>query len=602
MSTADAATHDPEAQAAAWDLSTLVDGQGQAGVELILDDASARTSRFEADHAGRVGELDADGLTAAMRELAVIRELIQRASVYAELSLATDTGDEQRGRLAQRVKERRTALETQLVFFGIEWMALSSEHADRLLEQAGEGLEFAAQHLRTLRRRGPYTLDPARERLLAERSVTGQLAWQRLFDELAGGVRVELDGEQVPYPVAYNQLSDADGDRRRAAMDAMAAGMVPGLRTRAYVFNTLLHDKAVEDRLRGYPTWLTSRNIENQLEDADVQVLIDAVRGRYDLAQRWFRLKARLLGKEILADHDVMAPLPADGTTFSYGQARELVVGAYADFSPELGAIARRFFDEGWIDAPIRPHKMGGAFQETGGPDHHPYVLVNYTGRRYDVTALAHELGHGIHDVLAAAAGVFHQHPPMPIAETASTFGEMLLLQRMLAVAGSDRERLSLLAAAVDQSLLTVFQQVAFNQFEERVHTARRTEGELSTERIGELFLETSGEMRGDAVALHPGMECFWSMIPHFFQWPGYVYAYAYGNLLSLALFARYRQMGGDFVPGYVAFLKAGGSRTPAELGALAGVELSDPSFWAAGLDLIEAQIGEVERLAPAGG
>jgi oligoendopeptidase F len=297
-----------------------------------------------------------------------------------------------------------------------------------------------------------------------------------------------------------------------------------------------------------------------------------------------------------------MAPLPADGTTFSYGDARELVVGAYADFSPELGVIARRFFDESWIDAPIRPHKMGGAFCETGGPHRHPYVLVNYTGRRYDLAALAHELGHGIHDVLSAPAGVLHQHPPLPIAETASTFGEMLLLERMLAAAGSDRERLSLLAAAVDQSLLTVFLQVAFNQFEDRVHTARRTQGELSTERICELFLEATGEMRGDAVERHPGMDRFWSMIPHFFQWPGYVYAYAYGNLLSLALFARYRQVGAGFVPGYVEFLSAGGSRPPAELGAIAGVDLGDPSFWAAGLDLIEEQIRAVEALAPGAG
>lgn len=592
-----AAVADPEALAAEWDLSPLVDGRGEQGVDAILADAAARTSAFADAYAERVAKLDAAGLTAAMRELGVIRELIQRASVYAQLRLATDTGDEERSRLAQRVKEQTTELETQLVFFGIEWRSLEDEHAERLLEQAGAELDFASQHLRVQRRRGPYTLGPAEERLITQRAVTGQQAWERLFEELAGGVEVELDGEQAPFAVAYNQLSDADADKRRAALDAMDVAMRPGLRTRAYVFNTLLHDKGVEDRLRGYPSWLSSRNIDNQLEDAAVQALIDAVRGRYELAQRWFRVKARLLGKQKLPESDLLAPVFADPTPISYGEARELVVGAYGDFSTEFGQVARRFFDESWIDAPIRPHKMGGAFCETGGPHGHPYVLVNYTGRRYDMSALAHELGHGIHDVLSAPAGVFHQHPPTPIAETASTFGELLLLERLLGAATSDRERLSLLATSVDQSLLTVFIQVFYNQFEQRVHTARQSEGELSTERISQLFRETSNEMAGDALEPHPAMDNFWSMVPHFFLWPGYVYAYAYGNLLSLSLFAHYQRMGSDFVPSFVEFLAAGGSLAPAELGRIVGVDLSDPGFWASGLDLIEVQIRTVEEL-----
>jgi len=591
------ALSDPEALAAEWDLSPLVNGHDDAGVDLLLDDAAARTTRFAETYAGRLAGLDADGLTQAMRELATIRELIQRASVYAQLRFATDSADPVRGALAQRVKERTTALETQLIFFSLEWTALDGDIAERLLEEAGQEIDFAAQYLRTQQRRRPYTLSPPEERLMAERRLTGEQAWARLYEELAGGLQVELEGDEVPFTVAYNQLSDPDSAKRRAAIEAMSSGMESGLNTRTYTFNTLLHDKAVEDRLRGYPTWLTSRNIENQTDDASVQALIDAVVSRYDIAQRWCRVKARLLGTERLAQSDLMAPALADETLFPYGKARDLVLASYTDFSPEVGAIAARFFDEHWIDAPIRPNKMAGAFCETGGPGLHPYVLLNHSGRRYDVFAMAHELGHGIHDVLSARAGVFHQMPTMPVAETASTFGESLLLERMIGQASSERERLSLLAAAPDRSLMTIFLQVAFNQFEERVHTARRNEGELSSDRVNEIYSDATHEMSGDAVDPHPGMERFWSMIPHFFLWPGYVYAYAYGELLSLSLYARYRELGAAFVPRYLELLSAGGSRPPKELAEIAGVDLTDPGFWASGLEVVEAQVRAVEEL-----
>jgi oligoendopeptidase F len=596
--TAGGALSDAEALAAEWDLSPLVDGNGDAGVDVLLDDAAARTTQFADTYAGGVAGLDADGLTQAMRELAVIRDLIQRASVYGQLRFATDSADPARGALAQRVKERTTALETQLVFFSLEWTAVEADAAERLLDEAGEEIEFAAQYLRTLQRRRPYILSAPEERLMAERRLTGGQAWARLYEELAGGLQVELEGDEVPFTVAYNQLMDPDSARRRAATDAMASGMESGLSTRTYAFNTLLHDKAVEDRLRGYPTWLTSRNIENQTDDASVQALIDAVVARYDIAQRWCRVKARLLGSERLAESDLTAPTLADETRFPYGKARDLVLASYTDFSPEVGAIASRFFDEHWIDAPIRPNKMAGAFCETGGPDLHPYVLLNHSGRRYDVFAMAHELGHGIHDVLSARAGVFHQVPTMPVAETASTFGESLLLERMVRQAGSELERLSLLAAAADRSLMTIFLQVAFNQFEERVHTARRSEGELSSDRVSEIYGDTIRELYGDAVDPHPGMERFWSMIPHFFLWPGYVYAYAYGELLSLSLYTRYKDVGVAFVPSYLELLSAGGSRPPAELGRIVGVDLTDPSFWASGLELVESQVRAVEELA----
>jgi oligoendopeptidase F len=597
VSPSDALT-DPEAQAAEWDLSDLVDGGGDAAIEAILDDAATRTHRFQAAHEGTVRGLDAAGLIGAMRELAVIRELIQRASVYAQLRFATDSADEQRSALLDRVRGRTTELETRLIFFELEWTALDLQRAAALLQEGGEDLSFAAHHLRSEQRRRPYILSAAEERLMTERRLTGELAWGRLYEELSGGLRIELDGEQVPYSVAYNQLMDNDSAKRSAAIEAIASGTASGLSTRTYVFNTLLQDKAVEDRIRGYPSWLSSRNLDNHLDDGSVQALIEAVVGRYDIAARWCRVKARLLGTERLAESDLTAPVLADETSYLYGESRDLVLAAYTDLSPEVGAIAARFFDEHWIDAPIRPNKMVGAFCETGGPDRHPYVLLNHTGRFYDVSAMAHELGHGIHDVLSAPAGVFHQRPSMPVAETASTFGELLLLRRMLGQASSARERLSLLAATIDQSLLTIFQQVAFNQFEQRAHTARRTEGELSQDRVNQLYREAWGELYGGVVDPYPGMERFWSMVPHFFLWPGYVYAYAYGQLLSLSIFARYNELGATFVPRFLEFLAAGGSRSPRELARIVDVDLDDAGFWASGLDLVESQVQAVEDLA----
>ena len=594
------AVPDPDAQAAEWDLSVLVDGQGDAGVDTLLDRAATQAAQFVQNYTDRVATVDSAELTQAMLEYGEIRDLIQRASVYSQLRFATDSGDPVRGALVQHVKERLTALETELQFFELEWTALDPEAAERLLSNAGPELDFAAQYLRTQQRRRRFTLSAAEERLLAERELTGQQAWSQLFEQQMGALEVDLGGENVPFTAAYNQWRDPDRTKRLEAVNAMSTAMSSGLDTRTYILNTLLQDKAVADRLRGYPTWLSSRNIENQIEDRSVQALVEAVMARYDLPSRWFRVKAGLLGLERLTEGDISAPALADARPYPYLESRDLVLSAYSSLSPEVGNIARRFFDENWIDAPVRANKMGGAFCETGGPHLHPYVLLNHSGRRDDAFAMAHELGHGIHDVLAARAGTFHQQPPMSVAETASTFGESLLLETMLGQAGDERERLSLLAAAVDQSVFTIFLQIAYNQFEESIHNERRTSGALSSDRIDHIYLQTTGAIFGEAVDRHPGMERFWSMVPHFYLWPGYVYAYAYGQLFSLSIYARYRELGSAFVPSYLELLAAGGSRPPAELGRLVGIDLDDVNFWSSGLDLVEAQLRAVEVLAAA--
>ena len=372
------------------------------------------------------------------------------------------------------------------------------------------------------------------------------------------------------------------------------------MRTRAFLFNTLLADKATDDRLRSYPHWLAARNLANEASDESVQALVEAVHGRYEIARRWYRLKAKLLGVKRIADYDRMAAVTDDDVTYTFAQAREIVLDCYVSFSPELGALARRFFDERWIDAPLRPAKRGGAFCASAVPSVHPYVLLNYTSRRRDVLTLAHELGHGVHFALAARQGIFHQDTPLTLAETASVFAETIVFGRLLAEDSAPASRLALLAENLEGAIATVFRQVAMNRFEDLVHTARRDEGELSVDRFGELWACSQDELLGDSVEITDGYRSWWSYVPHFIGSPGYVYAYAYGQLLALSVYERYEQHGAEFAPRYLELLAAGGSRSPEELGKIVDVDLADPGFWESGLDLVERQLQQAEAAAEA--
>jgi oligoendopeptidase F len=459
-----------------------------------------------------------------------------------------------------------------------------------------------------LRRYRDHLLSEPEEKILAEKSLTGASAWTRLFEELSSAIEVQLPsdeqgaGEKVALDVALSRLALADRDVRRSTAQAVTEALAPGLRTRAYLFNTLLADKATDDRLRGYPHWLAARNLANEASDESVQALIEAVRGRYEIARRWYRLKAKLLGVERLADYDRMAAVTEDGASFSFAQAREIVLDCYSAFSPELGALAKRFFDERRIDAPVRPGKRGGAFCAAAVPDVFPYVLLNYTSRRRDVLTLAHELGHGVHFALAARQGIFHQSTPLTLAETASVFAETIVFGRLLAEDSSPASRLALLAENLEDTIATVFRQVAMNRFEELVHTNRREQGELSVERFGELWADSQHEMLGDSVEVTDGYRTWWSYIPHFINSPGYVYAYSYGQLLALSVYERYEQLGPELVPRYLEMLAAGGSKSPEEIGAIVGVDLADPGFWESGLDLVERQLTDAEEAAKASG
>ncbi len=598
MSASTAPPADPELERAAWNLEPLVDGEGEAGVKARMEQALSQAQAFAARYAGKLAELDGGGLAEAMRALAEIHELVGRAGSYAALRFSTDTADPKNGALLQLVQERETAIGTTLLFFELEWAALPRERAEELL--ANDGLDFCDHYLRNVRRYREHLLSEPEEKILAEKSLTGATAWARLFEELTSAIEVELDDRRVALDVALSRLALPDREVRRTAAEAVTAALAPGLRTRAYVLNTLLADKGVDDRLRRYPHWLAARNLANEASDESVAALIEAVRGRYELARRWYRLKAELLGIERLADYDRMAAVTQDEVSFTYAQARELVVDCYASFSPELGDLAEGFFTGRYIDAPVRPAKRGGAFCASGVPSAHPYVLLNYTARRRDVLTLAHELGHGVHFALAARQGVFHQGTPLTLAETASVFGETVVFGRLLAADTTPETRLPLLAEHLEDIIATVFRQVAMNRFEQLAHTGRREQGELSVERIGELWADSQAELLGDAVEITEGYRTWWSYIPHFINTPGYVYAYAYGQLLALSVYERYAQRGAEFVPQYLQLLAAGGSKSPEELGKIVDVDLTDPGFWEAGLDLVERQLELAEAAAHA--
>jgi oligoendopeptidase F len=603
---------DPELEASAWDLEALLDGDGEAGVEPRFQGALSRAQAFAERYAGKLAELDSPGLRGAMEELAALQELVGRAGTYAALRFATDTATPANGALLQLVQERSTAIETTLLFFELEWAALSDERAEELLQ--GDGLDFCRHHLRNVRRYREHLLSEPEEKILAEKALSGASAWMRLFEELTSAIAVELPAagdsrkgsggevDKVALDVALSRLMLPDRELRRTSAEAITAALTPGLRTRAFLFNTLLVDKATDDRLRRYPHWLAARNLANEASDESVQALISAVRGRYEIPRRWYRLKARLLGIDHLADYDRMAAVTEDDITFSFTQAREIVLDCYSSFSPELGALAQRFFDERHIDAPVRPAKRGGAFCAAGVPAVYPYVMLNFTARRRDVLTLAHELGHGVHFALAAPQGIFHQPTPLTLAETASVFGETIVFRRLLEEDTTPASRLALLAESLEDTIATVFRQVAMNRFEDLVHTERREQGELAVHRLGELWRSSQEELLGDSVELTDGYSCWWSYIPHFIGTPGYVYAYAYGQLLALSVYERYLQVGEELVPRYLELLAAGGSRSPEQLGEIVGIDLADPGFWEAGLDLVERQLEAAEAAALATG
>ena len=588
-----------------WDLAPLLGDF--SGVDELLDAADEIADELVATSRGRIGEMGAADLAAFFQRYATLVELAGRAGSYAGLVFAADTSQPEHGALMARVQERSTATSTKLLFIDLEWAAASDEHVDAVLAETTPALDFVRHHLRSERRYRHHVLTEPEERVLTEKSVTGASAWGRLFDELCSAMEVDLpqpDGTTATVPLMQGlaMLQHPDRAVRQGAHAAVTAGLQPGLRTRAFIFNTLLNDKSVDDRLRSYPTWVSSRNLANEASDESVQALVDAVVARYDIPQRWYTLKAGILGVDTIADYDRMASVATAETQVPWSVATEVVTDAYSSFSGELAAVVQRFLREDWIDAPASPGKRGGAFCAYTVPSHHPYVLLNWTGKTRDVATLAHELGHGVHGYLAREQGVFQMNTPLTLAETASVFGETVTSKRLLSTLTDPNERLALLASTLEDSIATVFRQISMNRFEQSVHTARRTEGELAVERFNELWEESQQAMLGPSVEITEGYRSWWSYVPHFMHTPGYVYAYAYGQLLALSVYKRYEEVGDEFVPRYLDLLRAGGSMSPEDLGRIVDCDLADPSFWDGGLAIVDEQLRAAEQAAASAG
>jgi oligoendopeptidase F len=602
MTEAIAEPRDEALEAARWDLQPLVDGRGADGVLALMAEAQEAADAFAERYRGKVAELDAAGLAEALHTLEELSDKVGRAGSYAGLDFSTDTQDPARGALMQEAQERGAALQTALLFFDLEWNELPDEQVERLI--GSDELAFCRHYLRTLRRYRPHQLTEPEERVLTETAVTGSAAFKRLFTEQVASLTVDLPGSDEPVQLmeALSILQGPDRELRKAAANGVTEALQPGLRTRAFIFNTLLADKSTKDRLRSYDHWIASRNLANEASDESVQALIDAVQSRYELARRWYRLKAKLLGVDKLAYYDRAAPVAESEQRVSYEDARALVLDCYREFSPEMAAAAEEFFTGNYIDAPPAPGKRGGAFCSYTVPSAHPYVLLNHTGRIGDALTMAHELGHGVHAALARPRGVFEFTTPLTVAETASIVGETIVLERLLTQAPDAAARLSLLAESLDGAVAAVFRQVAMNRFEHRVHNERRDGGELSVESINAAWLDTQADLLGDSVEPSDDYGTWWSYVPHFIDTPGYVYAYAYGNLLALSVYRRYEEQGDSFVPSYLELLKAGGSMPPEDLGKIVGVDLTDPGFWSSGLDLIERQLEAAEAAAAEAG
>jgi oligoendopeptidase F len=584
-----------------WNLNDLYSGLDDPAVKRDLERADAECVAYEEAYKGKFAELAhaskaGEALAQALRRYEGIDDLIGRLSSYAGLLHAGNTVDPTLTKFFGDVQERLTAASTHLLFFTLELNRID----DALIEaaMADPALGHYRPWIEDVRRDRPYQLEDRVEQLFHEKSVTAASAWNRAFDATIANLRFKVRGQSLPIEPTLNLLQDRSGEKRKAAAQALAHTFKDNVQQFALITNTLAKDKEISDRWRGFADIADARHLANRVEREVVDALVAAVRAAYPrLSHRYYALKARWFGKKRLPHWDRNAPLPQVPTrTVGWIEARNTVLTAYGAFSPEMAAIAERFFEDRWIDAPVRPGKAPGAFAHPTVPSSHPYVLLNYQGKPRDVMTLAHELGHGVHQVLAAPNGALMAPTPLTLAETASVFGEMLTFRKLLADTRDHKERKAMLAAKVEDMINTVVRQIAFYTFERAVHTERKS-GELTGERIGELWLEVQRESLGPAIELKPGYETFWAYIPHFVHSPFYVYAYAFGDCLVNSLYAVYERADEGFAERYLAMLSAGGTKHHTELLAPFGLNARDPAFWQGGLGVIERMIVELEDL-----
>ena len=577
-----------------WDLSDLYPGPRSDEVRRDLEQAAAAAEALHEEFAGRVGDLDGEILADLIARYEAIKETLERLTSYAYLVYCTAMDDAETAQFFQTVREETTATESRLLFLTLELNRIEDDAlTDKLKAPA---LARYAPWVRDVRAFRPFQLSDEVERLLLEKQVAGRAAWMRLFDETMAALRFPVRGEALGSAEALNLLSDKDRDVRREAAQALGTVLGENVRTFALITNTLAKDKEIEDQWRGFERPISARNLGNRVEDEVVDALIAAVEAAAPrLAHRYYALKARWMGVDRLDYWDRNAPLPEDDDrTVGWDEAISTVLAAYRAFSPELAGIGRRFFDNDWIDAPVRNGKSPGAFAHPTVPGAHPYLLLNYQGKARDVMILAHELGHGVHQVLAGRQGLLLAETPLTLAETASVFGEQLTFRALLDGESEPERRRVMLAGKVEDMLNTVVRQVAFCAFERRVHEERRS-GELTPERLSEHWLAVQSESLGPALRFHDEYRFYWAYIPHFIHAPFYVYAYAFGECLVNALYAVYRAEPAGFEQKYLDMLRAGGSLRHRELLAPFGLDASDPAFWSRGLDVIAGFVDELE-------
>jgi len=583
-----------------WDLTVLYKDVDDPNIQKDMGYYLEQAEAFANEYRGKVGELDAEELYEAMDRIEKIYDGAGRVVSFAFLNYSTDTADPKLGALVQKATEFDANLDQKLLFFMLEWNLLPDDHTKKMI--VNPTLAKYAHHLEAERRYKPYQLSEPEERILSEKSVTGNSAWTRLFTQLTSAMRYDFDGQQLNQTQLMTRLYSPDRETRKKAADSLTVGLNSKKMELTYIYNTVIADKASNDKLRGYPTWISSRNLSNKAPDAVVDALIGAVTSNYELVARHYRLKRALLGVDELMDYDRYAPLPFDDVeeeTYTWSQAKEIILNAFNAFSPNMAEVASYFFDKNWIHAAVLPNKRGGAYASPVTPSAHPYVFVNFEGRARDVATLAHELGHGIHMYLSGKAnGLYGLYTPLTTAEMASVFGEMLVFSDLMRRESRPKAKLAMLAGKIEDTFATVFRQISMNRFEHGFHTTRRTEGELPTERINAIWMETQQAMFGDSVNLREEYSQWWSYIPHFLNTPGYVYAYAFGELLVLALYQLYQEQGASFAPKYLDVLAAGNSDYPDKILATVGVNLNDPHFWQKGLDAIQGLIDQEEALA----
>jgi oligoendopeptidase F len=584
-----------------WNLGDLYAGIDAPEIARDLAKMDSECVAFETDYKGKLADKTAGGgggewLAEAVKRYEAIDDLAGRLGSYAGLVHAGDSVDAAISKFYGDVSERLTTASTHLLFFALELNRVDDAVIERAMQTPALG--HYRPWIEDLRKEKPYQLEDRIEQLFHEKSQTGYSAFNRLFDQTISSLRFKVGAKELAIEPALSLLQDRDGKKRKAAAGALAKTFKANERTFALITNTLAKDKDISDSWRGFKDVADSRHLNNRVEREVVDALVASVRAAYPkLSHRYYALKAGWFKRKKLAHWDRNAPLPfATTTTIAWPEAQNMVLTAYRGFSPEMADIAARFFNDRWIDAPVRPGKAPGAFSHPTTPSAHPYVLLNYQGKPRDVMTLAHELGHGVHQVLAARNGALMAPTPLTLAETASVFGEMLTFRRLLSETKNARQRQALLAGKVEDMINTVVRQIAFYSFERAVHTERKN-GELTAERLGQLWLSVQGESLGPAIEIKPGYETFWMYIPHFIHSPFYVYAYAFGDCLVNSLYAVYEKAADGFAERYLAMLAAGGTRHYSELLRPFGLDARDPKFWDGGLSVISGIIDELEAM-----